>query len=372
MSRRDGGPRELLRDVQQAGMCIGCGACVELCPYFKHHRGRTVQVFPCDLEKGRCFAHCPKIEVDLDELSMRLRGRAYEGLDIGLFRSVHASHAGKAMPGGAYQGGGTVSALAAFALRSGRIDGAVLTDRKGAWPLPRIVTSEKEVTACAASKFTAAPTLSALNRAADEGYERLGVVGTPCQMTAVAQMKGNPLGREDFKDPVALTVGLFCNWALDPAGLIDSLSARVDLSRVTGTDIPPPPADVFVVRLGDETMEIPLDEIRSLIPGTCSFCPDLTSEWADLSVGQFEGRPGWNTLIVRTEAGESLVREAEEAGYLEREEMPDENLRHLSGAGRLKKERAFQKAVDRKAVNTEEGFSVLRVPARVLDSLTAS
>jgi coenzyme F420 hydrogenase subunit beta len=370
MTKRIEGSRELVRSVQQAGMCIGCGACVELCPYFKHYKGRTFQVFPCDLESGRCFAHCPKAEVDLDELSRRLRGTGYEGLDLGAVRSVHAARAGAALPGATFQGGGTVSALAAFALGSGLIDAAVLTDREGLWPVPRIATDEPGVLACASSKFTAAPTLQALNRAQRLGYERLAVVGTPCQLTAVAQMKGNPTGREDFLDSVALTVGLFCNWALDPRALVDFLSKRVHLDRVTGMDIPPPPADLLVVRLEDGTMEVPLEEIRPLIPESCSLCPDLTSEWADVSVGMFEGRPGWNTLLVRSERGEGLVRQAEAAGYLELGPMPEENAAHLAGAGRAKKERAFRAALGQNGVNREEGCSVLRVPDEVLERLT--
>ncbi len=365
-----GGPRELVENVQQAGLCIGCGACVEFCPYFQQYKGRTLQVFPCDLESGRCFALCPKIEVDLDELSWRLRGCAYKGLDLGVYRCIRAARAGAALPEASFQGGGAVSALMAFALGSGVIDAAVLTDREGPWPVPRIVTEELEVLECASSKFAAAPTLQGLNRAVRQGYRRPGVVGTPCQMTAVAQMKGDPTSQEDFRDPVALTVGLFCNWALDSRALNGFLFERVDLDRVTGMDIPPPPADMLVVRLGEESLDIPLDEIRPLIPGTCSICPDLTSQWADLSVGMLEGRPGWNTLIVRTDKGDDLVRAAEEAGYLELETMPEENAAHLAEAGRAKKERAFREALARNAVNRADGCSVLRVPPEVLDRIS--
>ncbi|MGM0663740.1 MAG: Coenzyme F420 hydrogenase/dehydrogenase, beta subunit C-terminal domain, partial [Thermodesulfobacteriota bacterium] len=288
----------------------------------------------------------------------------------GVYRSIHAARAGKALPRGAFQGGGTTSGLMSFALGSGMIDAAVLTDRDGLWPLPRIVTDERDVVACASTKFTAAPTLEAFNRAVRLGYRRLGVVGTPCQVTAVAQMKGNPTSQENFQDPVALTVGLFCNWALDPRGLMEFLSTRLDPARVTGMDIPPPPADVLVVRLGNETLDIPLDEVRPLIPETCSLCPDLTSEWADLSVGMFEGRPGWNTLIVRTDPAGDLVREAENAGYLELESMPEESLEHLADAGRMKKERAFRKALQKNAINSEDGCSILRVPETVLERTT--
>lgn len=364
------GPQELIRNVQDAGRCIGCGACVDLCPYFRHYRGKTVAVFPCDLEAGRCFAHCPKIEVNLDELSQRLRGQPYEGLDIGAYRSLHAARAGRGLSGNRYQGGGAVSALVAFALRSGAIEAAVLTDRDGFWPAPRVVTTEAEVLACASSKFTAAPTLAAMNRAVRRGYRSLGVVGTPCQMTAVAQMKSNPLGREDFFDPVMLAVGLFCNWALDPRALLTFLSERVDLSRVTGMDIPPPPADLLQVRLDHDSVEIPLKEVRPLIPETCFVCPDLTSEWADVSVGMFEGRPGWNTLIIRTKPGEEIVTEAGKAGYLEIEPLPEESAAHLARAGRQKKERSFRKAAQENAVNTEDGYAAFRVPREVLERLT--
>ena len=364
------GSRKLVQHVQQAGMCISCGACLEICPYFNHHKGRTLQVFPCDLEKGRCYAHCPKIEVDLDELSRRLRGTTYQGLDLGVYRSILAGRAGARMPKGPYQGGGTASALMAFALASGVIDAAVLTDQKGGWPDPRVVTNKKEVITSALSKFTAAPTLAAFNRAVRQGYQRIGVVGTPCQITALAQMKGNPLEIDDFHDPVALSVGLFCNWALEPRSLMAFLSSRLDISRVKRMDIPPPPADVFIVRLEDRVLEIPLKDIRQLIPTTCFICPDLTSEWADLSIGMVEGRVGWNTLIVRTDAGERIVRQAENEGYLEIGSMPKENVAHLSDAGRAKKARAFRTAVRQNAVNGDKGRSALRIPREVIQRLT--
>ena len=62
------GPNELVEDVFNRNLCIGCGACVNLCSYYKNHRGKTARLFPCDLSQGRCYAYCPKAEVDLDEL----------------------------------------------------------------------------------------------------------------------------------------------------------------------------------------------------------------------------------------------------------------------------------------------------------------
>ena len=274
---------------------------------------------------------------------------------------------------GKFQAGGTVSALMILALQTGMIDSAVLTDRDGLIPVPRLVTQPEEVVTCSTSKYMAAPTISVLNKSAGEGYERIGVVGTPCQVTAVAQMRTNPLGREDFKDPVSLVVGLFCTWAVDTRALISFLSERVDISKIKWMDIPPPPAEVFIVETEDGKVEFPLDEIRTLVPASCNFCPDMTSEWADISVGVLEGRPEWNTLIIRTEKGRELVEKARQEGYLVIEEMPQENLEHLIWAAGNKKKRALIQAKDEGMVNaTEDGKrSILRINAQILEKITA-
>jgi coenzyme F420 hydrogenase subunit beta len=251
------------------------------------------------------------------------------------------------------------------------IKGAVLTGAEGIEPVARLVTHPEQAAACAGSKFIAAPTLTALNQAARDGMRRLAVVGTPCQMTAVAQMRMNPLEREDFEDPVALAVGVFCNWALDHRQLTAYLSERMDVAEITGMDIPPPPAEVLVVktRMGDK--HFPLNEVRKLIPHTCFICPDMTAEWTDVSVGMYEGRPGWNTLIVRTRAGAELVDKAVADGWLVTEAFPEANEKALSAAALAKKERSFRNADRHGYLNQDDRDCrpALRVPPEVLARL---
>jgi len=367
------GANELLQDVHQNDICIGCGGCVDLCPYFKNYRGKTVMLFPCTLDQGSCYAYCPMAEVDLEELSQKVRNVPYEGSPLGPYRQILASKAGEKMLPGSYQSGGSVSALMTFALKQGLIDAAVLTDRKGLVPNPKLVTDPDDVITCAGSKFMASPTLAALNQGVKKGYRRMGIVGTPCQCLSVSQMRTNPLNKDDFVDPVEFLVGIFCTWAVDTRGLIPLLSAHLGGEALISVDIPPPPSDIMLVRTEKTKMEIPLVKIRHLIPRSCRICPDMTSEWADVSVGVLEGKPEWNTLIVRTEKGAQVVDAACQAGYLSIDEIPAKNLQHLCISSANKKKQALNQAKKQGLLNTNKDgiHAALRVPEDVVQRVLA-
>lgn len=363
------GAVKLVDSVIKAGLCCGCGACINLCPYFQSYRGKTAPLFPCTLETGRCFAYCPKVELDPDALSRFLFGKAYDGSPLGHVRSLHVARAGAKVKQRAFQSGGTVSALMYYALRSKRIGGAVLTGKEGFLPVPSLVKRPADVFRQGLSKYAAAPTLSALNRAVAEGCRDLGVVATPCQAAAVAQMRLNPMKDPSFTDPTALVVGLFCTWALDFRRFEAFLAGRVSLPDIVKVDVPPPPASVLDVYLKEGKREFPLDEIRALVPEACLYCPDMTAEFADVSVGVLEGRPEMNTLIVRTERGEKIVREAQRLGYLELEDLPGENRDHLAWASANKKKRAVLRCREAGKLNGEEGTACLRLSDEAVERI---
>ena len=364
------GSNELIEDVHKRDLCIGCGACVDLCPYFKNYKGKTAQLFPCTLEQGRCYAYCPKAEVDLNVLTRTIRGVDYDGSPLGSYRTVMAVRAGDKMPNANVQGGGTVTALMTFAMQNGLIDAAALTDRRALTPVARLVTDWQHIADYATSKFMAAPTVSAVNMAVKKGYRRIGVVGTPCQMTAVAQMRSNPLGKEEHKVPVALTIGLFCNWSLDTRRLMDLLSDKLDPAGIRKMDIPPPPADTMILETDDGPVQIALSDIKPLIPHTCFICMDMTAELADLAVGMFEGQPGWNTVIIRSETGAQIVDQARKEGYIETADFPAANLEHLSEAAAAKKDRSLRTLMRRELINNENGQrAAVRIPQEVIKNI---
>ncbi len=338
------GPEEIKQRVLDQGLCTVCGACADLCPYFRAHKGKISSLFECDRSQGRCYAHCPKIGVDFDKLSTHYFSRPYKESPLGVYTKILAAKRGSKAPEGNFQNGGTVSSLLAFALEQKQIDAALVTGRKGIFPEPKLVNTVSGILENATAKYMASPTVTCLNQAKDKGFNAIGVVGTPCQMTAVAQLRLNPLEKSDFKDITALTIGLFCTWAIDTQDFERYLKKKaIDINSIRSMDIPPPPAETFILTLENQVKEFPLSEIRELVLNGCGICPDMTSEWSDLSVGALEGQPGWNTLIIRTGKGEALVDAAVQAGFLETDEVPEANIANLTLAAGNKKKRARER-----------------------------
>jgi coenzyme F420 hydrogenase subunit beta len=368
------GPKELQSDVLQKNLCAGCGACVSLCPYFKTHRGRTAAMFQCTRESGRCNAYCPKTGVDLDRLSATVFSGTYPGDAIGNFKAIYASQKGSSAGEGNVQNGGTVSALMKFALKSGAIDSAILTGRKGAVSVPEIVTDPEKVFSYASSKYSTSPVVAGFNRAVQNGFKKIGFVGTPCAVTAMAKIKSNPTELADFSDKAGIVVGLFCTWALDTSGFEKTLKDKLDLDSLRRVDIPPPPADVMTFTNSHKDVVLPLAEIRPSIPLACAYCHDMTAEFADISVGalELEGEKNRNVIIVRTARGEKLVKDAVDAGYLVTSPLPAGVLDGLSKASMNKKVRAFTRLSDEKMLNSDAERPAVIINAAALGNIMNS
>ncbi|MFH1117030.1 MAG: Coenzyme F420 hydrogenase/dehydrogenase, beta subunit C-terminal domain [Pseudomonadota bacterium] len=340
---------ELNRRVLDKGLCASCGACVGGCPYVTAFKGRAVALHRCTVEHGRCFAYCPMTFFDPEAAARMVFGTPVQTDGIGHYEKVAASRSADAGIAEAGQGGGTVTSLMIAAMNSGMIDAAVLTG-----PVPgesrgqgMIAADVQEITSCCGSKFTGSHSLSVLREALDRGFRRIGIVGLPCQIRSLRKMALYDIKQERLGERIVLVIGLFCNWAFSARDFSEFLAKEFDLGRIEKIDIPPPPAQVLEVTTQGGTVNIPLDRVRPMIQAACQDCPDMTSEFADLSVGMYEGRPGWNTLITRTATGEGLVREAAAGGHLELDVFPHENLRHLTAAADRKRSRAFEQPAQR-------------------------
>ena len=239
--------KELEQEVIKQSLCTFCGACTGMCPYLVAYRGRVVLRDECTLEQGRCRTFCPRAAVDLNEIHRAVFGAPYEWNSMGKAGVISTARATDAAITGRAQYGGVVTALMALALKEGTIDGAVLT-RSGADGLPEgvLATTKEEILGCAGSGYIASPTIGTFNSAVKEGKgERIGVVGTPCQMLALSKMTASPSDMQGNAKNIGLTIGLFCTWAFLSEEFLRFLEEKVPLANIVKVDIPPPPANVF-------------------------------------------------------------------------------------------------------------------------------
>jgi len=353
------GLQALESGVIQKDLCTFCGACLSLCPYLQSWQGRLVKLDNCDLAEGRCFAHCPRTQVKLEAIHQEIFGQRYVNVEMGLFKRVKMARASSPDIRRKSQTSGVVSALMQFALREGFIHGAVLTHRTpDHLPHGRVIRSPDKILSCAGASYVAGPTLQALNQGPWEDTERIGAVGTPCQVLAMRKMSISPLKRTSPIDQVKLIIGLFCTWALTYQPFMKYLKTRVNGAQIRKMDITPPPERLLKVITSDgHVWDVPTDEIRPFIRTTCGVCLDMTSELSDLSVGTVEGIQGWNTVITRSDVGEEILSRAEAAGIVESQPLPQENLNHLKEASLLKKRRALLTLKERGEL--EDGYVIL-------------
>lgn len=336
------GQGRLVEKVIQQGICVQCGACVGLCPYFQFFDGRVVVTDPCNSETWRCLQVCPRA----DYQDTAPGGDATESAEIagvGDFQSVCIARAADNEIRRPAQYGGVVTGLLLFAIQEGYIKAAVLTDAgNDLSPGGTLARDRSAVLQCAGSRYSAAGGLSALNKALKNGEDQLAVVGLPCQMEALDRMtRMQPDGQERSRR-IELKIGLFCTWAVDHRALRKFLQDQGISGNIKKFDIPPPPAEIFQVFIDEERLDFPLADIRPYVQQGCSLCDDMTALRADIAVGTVEGREGWNTVLVRTDSGAELFKAAVEAGRIETEQLADENFNHLQAAAGNKQERARQ------------------------------
>jgi len=339
------GQQELKTGVLESGLCINCGACVNLCPYNTAYKDRTVVLHACDLEEGRCYAYCPRTPTDLEQLRQALYDPKDLTPELGPFKGLYVTRAADESTRSSAQHGGTVTALVKLALEEGLLDTAVLTEESERFlPQGVSVSDPLGVVRASKSKFVTSPNVAAFNEAAKGGFEKIGVVATPCQALALAKMRLKPEpAKDNHIDKLSLVVGLFCGWALSWRDLARLLKGKADEDSIVGMDIPPSKYECMEVYTTNGTITIPLEEVLPSVKEGCQYCFDMTAEFSDLSVGSarvpegWDAAKGWNQVIVRSRAGQELLDLARSKGVLEFRDLPEGNLEKLKTASMNKK-----------------------------------
>jgi coenzyme F420 hydrogenase subunit beta len=361
--------KDLVGEVIEAGLCTLCGACTGGCPYLAYHNGRIALLDNCSrTDEAQCYQYCPRTFTDMNLLNKNILGSPYEQYEIGSAKEVIIARTTDKIIQEKGQYGGTVTSLLSLALTEGLIDGAILTQTmEDKVPSAFLADNIGDVLGCAGSSYMACPVLGRLNQVPKDSNSNLAIVATPCQVLSLAKMKSQQPENRVSMDNVKLVFGLFCTWALSPDKFHRFLKDNLDLAKVKKFDIPPPPANRFDAYTLNDIISFPLEQIRKFTMPTCAYCLDMTSEFADISVGAVEGIEGWNTIIVRTDAGVELMKLAKNKKKLQIERLPESNLQHLKEAALLKKKRALTEIVKR--TGDKNDMLYLGLPPELIETI---
>ena len=334
---------DLYREVIGRGLCTGCGTCAGICPtngvemvYVDHEleprlNGRCTD---CSL----CYEICPGQDVPMPALDQMVFGRERqpERELLGIYRRCVAAHAVDPNIRAAGASGGVVTALLVYALEQGVIEGALVgqMDPKVPWhTMPVLATTPEEVIASAQSKYQVVATNAALNQVMKGRRKMIGHVGLGCHTQALRKLQFlHPTHRA--AKSIALFIGIGCHANLYTRGTVllilegcgvRSLDEVVKLEYRGGEY----PGDFRVTKMDGRISSIPRNDATSFLiryfrRERCLMCTDWCSELADISVADYwgpeipeEGKNlGWSSVIIKTEKGEQIIRDAEAKGYL--------------------------------------------------------
>jgi coenzyme F420 hydrogenase subunit beta len=345
--------KDMMNDVVAFGSCCECGSCVLVCPHnvIEYIDGKPKQTAKasapfdyCGISEGIgcdvCAQVCPRLGPREFELAADVfaneEGNTYSG-GFGTYQEIYAARVKDPRILGVAQDGGVVTALLLHQMKTGCIDGAIVSapdpDRPCA-PKPMCATTEEEIIAAAGSWYTYCPNDLALEEAATKGCSRVAFVGVPCQVTPTrkAQLrdpefihtgkkKDKIIDRQtrSLKDPsdrIALRIGLLCSEVFDFDGLMVRKIERelgIPLTDIAKFNVK---GEVLVYPKDGEVVRINLRDAQEHARPECHHCGDFSAELADVSCGGV-GCTGWTITITRSDLGRRVMQELIDADLIE-------------------------------------------------------
>jgi coenzyme F420 hydrogenase subunit beta len=242
------------------------------------------------------------------------------GTELGKYKScVSARSTDKSILRGS-QDGGIVTTLFAYALDEGIIDGAIVAGPgDDPWrPRPMVATTVEELMAARGTKYNLSPNVSFIKEATRSyGLDKVGIVGTPCQMQAIRKGQLYPIGLRDVPDKIALAIGIFCmenfpyqsilQLAEDHAGMKLESVKKMEIGKGKFT---------FMGKRG-QVVQLPLKVTHKYEQPGCHVCLDYVANLADVSCGSVGSPDGWSTVFVRSKKGDDIWTKAVTAGCFE-------------------------------------------------------
>ncbi|MFQ5919004.1 MAG: Coenzyme F420 hydrogenase/dehydrogenase, beta subunit C-terminal domain [Thermoplasmata archaeon] len=307
---------DLLREVYDPGRCTFCLVCLaacarEGCDAAAVH-GDTFTYTPSECAtSGMCYVSCPEVR------SLDLLLETQYGIREGpLGRVLRATRVTSSAWAPQEDDRGALRSLLTYLLEAGQIDAAVVPAPPGTNPTGHLLIRRGErVDVPRGDPFRKPQTVAFLRDLwhSEEEPMRLALVSRPCQtrMVRKMQLNGVPPSRD-----VVLLVGEFCYGALSNARWQRNFFERAVSPHGRLVESIEVPDDVRVRYSDGAEMRIDLNDLYLAFDSSCLSCLDYSNRLADLSVGQAGSPTGFETMLVRTEAGLRALEGATNGEYL--------------------------------------------------------
>ncbi len=284
-------------------------------------------------ECGLCRKVCPPANENFGPLNEFVFGGMPDHVLIGNHRGCFLAHSADADIRFRATSGGCVTTLLLHLLRSGRIDGAVVTRLSGEDPLRAesfMARSEGEICSAIGSKYLPVP-VNAMLRSIRTQPGRFAYVGLPCHIHGLRRAQ---MAIPALRDKIPFVFGLVCSHVIGKDGVefvLGKIGVRVEqIQRIQFRGDGWPSGLRIILKDGSERFMPNLHSRWSEIFGGnffghfyCTICPDQFAEYADISFADAwipevmrTDTVGTSITIPRTERGEHLLNQAASDGLL--------------------------------------------------------
>jgi coenzyme F420 hydrogenase subunit beta len=339
--------------VARNRLCLGCGACISICPEQKIKLVNIVDdgIRPVILEDGKagtssgcedcrlCLDVCPGIYTSAGHESTTRNNIAKQSAKKwGEFLELWEGYASE--PGIRLKGssGGLCTVLSLFCLEAGLAGGVIHigSNPERTWENKTYrSTTKAELISRTGSRYAPASPCDSLKRII-ESQNNSVFVGKPCD---IAGLKMTQKVMPELENKTALTLGFFCAGTPSTKGTVDLLKSQgIDYHSLSELQYRgegwPGMATATLTGNHHKAMEISYMDswgfVQKYRPFRCYLCPDLTAEQADISVGDpwyrdiENNEPGRSLILIRTEKGRNIFQQAMEKGYVTAEKAEPE------------------------------------------------
>ncbi len=264
----------------------------------------------CDSSlKGRMASTCIFVRNQTETIEERLHGRRSkpdDELRFGIHRAQYAARCLKPHPKA--QWSGIVTRLGARLLEQGLVEAVITTAAAAGTRFqaePVLARTPEEVLATAGNKPCLSPNLRLLDQVRDQGISRLAFIGTSCQVHMLRALEPE-LGLDRL-----YIIGIPCS---DNVTYPDLQYFLTQISRSPETVVHYEFMQDFRLWLRHENgsiervnfIDFPMDKLHGIFPSACLSCFDYVNRLSDLTIGYMGAPLGWQWVLARTEAGESL------------------------------------------------------------------